>query len=292
MAGAVSNPPFKQSATPHCSGYTGSARRTLARRVERVKDCRWRRTEALLQYLTNTGDKIMRILLIDDHGLFRAGLEQLLRALNTELAIASVNSFFALEKQVQTLGQFDLVLLDYHIPGDDPLLNIAKARGLFPRSKLVLISAETDCAIILTAIEHGASGFIPKRAEPDVLIVALKLVLAGGVYLPAEIAAYLQAQQPPPAVAHYSSRAKIDPPNPSSECAETLSPAIALSDLSRRQKQVLQLAINGLSNQQIGEELSISIDTVKAHLSNIYRTLGIHSRTQAVLLCHTNGGLE
>ncbi len=229
----------------------------------------------------------MRVLLVDDHGLFRAGLEQLLRALNTQITISSIANFSALEPHKESTEQFDLVLLDYHIPGDDPLSNIAKARELFAKSKLVLISAETDCSTILTAIEHGASGFIPKRADPDVLIVALKLVLAGGVYLPSEIASYLQAQQRP---AQYRAN-HVDGSSMGGERSEASFKPNHLSNLSQRQQEVLHLVINGLSNQQIGEELNISIDTVKAHLSNIYRALGIHSRTQAILLCHTNEGM-
>jgi DNA-binding NarL/FixJ family response regulator len=214
----------------------------------------------------------MNVLIIDDHGLFRAGLEQLLRSLDDSMSITSIACFSELDSVDLKPHSIDLVLLDYHIPGDDPLQNIRKTRELLPKSKTVLVSAETNCDTILIAIDNGISGFIPKRADPDVLIVALQLVLAGGVYLPHEVISYFQNLLP-----------TLDKSTPALPILETL---------TGRQKQVLKLAINGFSNLQISKELNISIDTVKSHLGSAYGTLGVHSRTQAVLACHELGGLS
>ena len=213
----------------------------------------------------------MNILIIDDHGLFRAGLEQLLLSLDAKTTITSASSLSELNNADQNPNAIDLVLLDYHIPGANPVENIRNVRTSFPKSKTVLVSAETNSDAIVTAIDLGVSGFIPKRAEPNVLIAALQLVMVGGVYLPDEV------------TAHYQSLA-LDPQH-------TVLPKSPTIALTLRQEEVLRLAVNGLSNIQICEELTVTIDTVKAHLSNAYRALGVHSRTQAVIACHEFEGI-
>ncbi|MEO0369132.1 MAG: response regulator transcription factor [Pseudomonadota bacterium] len=209
----------------------------------------------------------MNIFIIDDHGLFRAGLTQILAALDSSNQLTALAGVTDLD-QIENDDPADLVLLDLHIPGEQSESNIVKVRTLFPLAKIVVVSAETDPSKILKAIEQGASGYIPKSANPDVLAAALALVLAGGVYLPPEIGSYFQAL-----------------------AADSKEPDNPLDELSARQKEVLRLAINGQSNNDIAASLSISLDTVKAHLSNAYRCLGVHSRTQAVLKCHELGGL-
>ncbi len=228
----------------------------------------------------------MNILIVDDHSLFRAGLEKLLSSMNetiSAIAVGNLDEFEVLKLNTSNdsnnndLGTLpDLVLLDYHIPGHDPLENILTARRLFPLARTVLISAETQSDVILNAIEHGVSGFIPKHTNPDVLIAALELVMAGGVYLPQEISVHYQAQS----IDHALQKDSTPRTEPN------------LARLSLRQRQVLKRAIKGLSNQQIANDLGITIDTVKAHLSKSYRTLQVNSRTQALLVCKQLGGLE
>ena len=213
----------------------------------------------------------MNILIIDDHGLFRAGIEKLLQSLDADATIFSASSLSNLSSLEQDLYAIDLVLLDYHIPETNPIENIASVRARFPKSKTVLVSAETSSDAIVTAIELGVSGFIPKRAEPNILIAALQLVMAGGVYLPDEV------------TTHYQSLA-INP-------RHAVLPKSPAQTLTHRQKEVLQMAVNGLSNVQICQDLNITIDTVKAHLSKAYRALGVHSRTQAVIACHELEGI-
>lgn len=222
----------------------------------------------------------MRIVILDDHGLFRVGLEHLLRNLDPSLVIDNLASVAELEQLAITKPTvdpaIDLVLLDYHLPGAGAEQNIATVRAALPKSKIVVVSAETDPHKIVQVIDLGACGFIPKSADPDLLSAALTLVMAGGVFLPSSLSN------------HYKTLASssLKTPNKSSADLSTQRTTSAIDNLSPRQLDTLKLAIDGLSNQEIAESLNISVDTVKAHLSQAYKTLGVSSRTQAVLCWH------
>jgi DNA-binding NarL/FixJ family response regulator len=198
----------------------------------------------------------MNILLIDDHALFREGLKFLLRSLDAALEVDEAGDCAkALEHAARRT--YNLVLLDLKMPGVAGLDALAALRDAIPAAPLVVLSGEDNPGVVRAAIERGAMGFIPKSSTPEVLIQALRLVLARGVYLP-------------PAV--------LDAP------AE---PATAESDkalrgLTPRQMDVLHCVIQGKSNKVIARELDVSEGTVKAHLSSVLRALGARSRTEAV----------
>lgn len=203
----------------------------------------------------------MHIVIIDDHGLFRAGLAQLLLSLNPSLSVTCCADLPEFDTSVNQ-SAVDLVLLDYHLPGYRAQDAIHFVRNRLPKAKIVLVSAETDPHKILLSIDEGACGFIPKSSDPELLSAALALVVAGGVYLPGHL------------VSHYQS------------IATQSKSENRLADLSARQRDVLALVVDGLSNQTVAEALNISPETVKVHLGKIYKTLGVNSRTQATLYCH------
>jgi DNA-binding NarL/FixJ family response regulator len=203
---------------------------------------------------------VMKILLVDDHPLLRGGMRFLLGSLDTEFEMDEAsNCSQALERVAGR--SYDLVLLDLNMPGLNGLDALAAMRDAAPGTPLVVLSAESDPGVIRAAIEGGAMGFIPKSSTSEVLIQALRLVLAQGVYLPALV---LEAKPTAPAPAARQ-------PGPT-----------ALPGLTPRQMEVLRCVIRGMQNKAIARELELSEGTVKAHLSAVYQALGAHSRTEAV----------
>jgi DNA-binding NarL/FixJ family response regulator len=203
----------------------------------------------------------MQILLIDDHALFRSGLKFLLSDLDEGLVFAEAATLKEAEKTSQQ--QFDLILLDWNLPGHKGETTLARVRELFNEATIVILSGEEDPALVRKAVDLGASGFIPKSSLPVVMVSALRLVLAGGIYLPAEL--LFQNQTP-----RFASQNGSPP---------TFNP---LSFLSERQQQALMLAVKGKSNKEISRELEVSEGTVKQHLSTAFRLLNVNNRTEAV----------
>ena len=204
----------------------------------------------------------MNILLVDDHPLLRGGMRFLLRSLDAGLEMDEAsNCTQALE--LVAGRSYDLVLLDLKMPGLNGLDALAALREAAPGMPLVVLSGESDPGVVRAAIEGGAMGFIPKSSTPEVLIQALRLVLAHGVYLPPLVldAAYAALSSAP-----------VLP-----RTATTVLPG-----LTPRQMEVLRCVIRGEPNKVIARELDLSEGTVKAHLSAVFQALGAHSRTEAV----------
>ncbi len=207
------------------------------------------------------GSAPLNLLLVDDHALFREGLKFLLRGLDEELVIDEAESCAA---ATERQGQFpyDLILLDLNLPKLGGLDALAAIRAAFPGTPLVVLSGEDDPRVIRATIEHGAMGFVPKSSTPEILIGALRLILAHGVYLPL-------------------SALESDTPEPVAHAAE-VDPDIVLGNLSSRQVEVLRCVIKGQPNKLIARNLALSESTIKAHLSAVFRALGAHNRTEAV----------
>lgn len=209
----------------------------------------------------------MRILIVDDHALFRQGLKFLLRDLDADLEIAEAAGC---EQAMQLAAQpFSIVLLDLHMPGIAGLEALDAIRHAFESSRIVVLSGEEDPRQVRRAIDAGAAGFIPKSSSPEVLLGALRLVLAGGVYLPA--VALKGVGEPELAAAGPMTTDRLN------------------EALSERQMEVLRQAVQGKANKVIARELKISEGTVKAHLSAAFRALGVHNRTEAVYAAAQSG---
>jgi DNA-binding NarL/FixJ family response regulator len=210
----------------------------------------------------------VHILLVDDHALFRSGLKFLLQQLDTGLVLDEAgNCAQALERAAAQ--RYDLVLLDLNMPGVSRLDALAALREAVPDSPVVVLSGEADPAVVKGAIERGAMGFIPKSATPELLIEALRLVLAHGVYLPLEVLASAPAA---PAPAPAASEGGAAP-----------------GGLTPRQLEVLRYVIQGKPNKVIARELNLSEGTVKTHLSSVLRAFGARNRTEAVFAAAKQG---
>ena len=206
----------------------------------------------------------MKVLLIDDHALFREGLALLLRPLlvgiETQLAGSCEEAFALLEKG----GPAELALIDLSMPGMPGLQGIRCLRERWPTMTVVALSSSDDLDTVMAAIDAGAMGFIPKSSTPQVLEAALNLVLVPSVYLPPS--AFLRG--------HASS------PEPSA-AAPRCTPADL--GLTARQADVLYLMLQGMSAKLIQRALDRAPSTVKTHTSDVLRVLKVTTRTQAVV---------
>jgi DNA-binding NarL/FixJ family response regulator len=208
--------------------------------------------------------RMITLLVVDDHALFRGGMRLLLADLGVSARVLEAES---VEAAVAMDERPDLVLLDLHLCGLSGKPALAMIRERMPDATVVAMSGEEDPKLIRATIEDGASGFIPKTSTPGVMIGALRLVLAGGVYLPPQV---LRADAAP---VHAAGRA----------AGRAAAPAAgALDSLTPRQVDSLMLAIRGKSNKAIARDLGVSEGTVKQHLSAAFRVLGVDNRTQAV----------
>lgn len=209
----------------------------------------------------------MNILIIDDHTLFRTAIESMLTSLEKDITIQQFENCSSAIADSKGKAKVDLILLDYNIPGSSASENINRARNNFEHAKIVILSGEDEPEKIIQAIDYGVSGFIPKSSEPQVLIAALQLVLAGGVYLPEQVLRYQGTNKN-----ENTSNSKLSPT------------ATSLKNLSDRQLEVLMHVIDGKNNKTIAREVNLSLGTVKSHLSGAYYALGVSNRTEAVVL--------
>jgi DNA-binding NarL/FixJ family response regulator len=205
----------------------------------------------------------MKILLVDDHALFREGLKLLLAKLNRQAEVLDAHDLAAaLEVAEQDTG-IELVLFDLGLPGVTGLAALAEFRRLNPALPVVVLSGLTDRRTVIEALEHGAMGFIPKSATPETLDHALQTVLNGGIHLPAST---MEDAEP----------LRFVPGCPPLKQMSEL-------NLTERQIQVFKLIVQGRPNKLIARDLGVSESTVKAHIKPILKALNVTSRVGAIL---------
>jgi len=204
----------------------------------------------------------MRILIVDDHPLFRQGLRALLAGLDPSVEVEEAGS--VAEALAPGERAIDLVLLDMKLPDCSGLEALHAVKAVFEHVPVVVISAEVDPTLILRTIDAGASGFVTKTTNAAVAVQALRLVLASGIYLPPEAAV--------------ATRAGHD--------------ALRMDLFSERQLDVLQGLLQGKPNKVIARELGIAEGTVKTHTSAIFQILGVSNRTAAYRRVHESGLLQ
>jgi DNA-binding NarL/FixJ family response regulator len=209
----------------------------------------------------------MKILLADDHPLFREGVKQVLCQLDEHTEIVDAQDYPTLFIQAQIHPDLDLALIDLNMPGMSARHGILEFRHRFPDLPLVILSASESLQDIEQAIEAGALGYVLKSSPSSVILHALQLVLAGGMYLPPMMA------EPPPVEATHT-------------LFQTNKPGIALTT---RQTEVLHCLLKGMPNKIIARNLNFSEGTVKIHLAAIFRALGVNNRTEAVIAARRVG---
>jgi len=217
----------------------------------------------------------MKVLLIDDHPLFREGIALLLRPLVQPLEALQAGSFEEARGLLNDEADVDLILIDLGLPGVSGMEGLLNLRADFPAVPVVVVSANDDRETVLATLDAGAMGFIPKSSTPQVMIAALRLILDHGIYLPPKVFMSSQAPAPAPAVMVHD--------GVGGDAAGRRRTAADLG-LTARQEDVLHLLLQGMSAKLIGRRLDLSISTVKAHTTAVLRALNVTSRTQAVVV--------
>ena len=214
----------------------------------------------------------MKILIADDHRL-------VMEAVKAKLAELEPGIEFVLAMSVDELlaaasDDLDLALVDLNMPGAEGQSHIDELRRRHPAVPVIVRSGTEDPTVMRTAIERGVLGFIPKAYSPDVMISAVRLVLAGGVYVPP----MMLSAVPPGVVAGVPTAEAVRHPGGGMPTLDHLR-----NVLTDRQVEVLQLLSQGKPNKLIGRSLGISEGTVKIHLAAIFRALNVRNRTEAVV---------
>ena len=200
-----------------------------------------------------------RVLIADDHPLFRGALREALNRLFDRVEVAEAGTFEQVVECLEAGGEADLILLDLQMPGVRGFSGLMYLRAQYPSLPVAIVSANDDPAVIRHCMEFGAAGFLPKTLGVEALRGAIARVLAGEMWTPPDV--------------ELAGAADV----------ETAALIRRLATLTPQQVRVLMMLSGGLLNKQIAYELGVSEATVKAHVSAILQKLGVDSRTQAVI---------
>jgi DNA-binding NarL/FixJ family response regulator len=211
----------------------------------------------------------MKILVCDDHALIREAMRGVLKDLVPDATVIEASDARQLTEAIQTNPEPELLLLDLNLPDQGGLEILADLRERHPAISVVVLSAFQDRDTVRRALDLGALGFIPKNTEREVVLGALRLVLAGGIYIPRQA---LDGAAPRAAANGASTS--------TGNLRERLPPGLGLTE---RQVQVLALVMEGKSNKAISRALSLAEHTVKNHMTAIFKALRVTSRTEAVI---------
>jgi two-component system, NarL family, nitrate/nitrite response regulator NarL len=201
----------------------------------------------------------MKLLIVDDHAIVREGVAAMLRQAGPDTVVLQAGDGAEGVQLAETHPDLDAVFLDLQMPGTDGMSAVPEFGRRRPALPVIVLSSSEDPADVRRALSLGALGYVPKSALPQTLLSALRLVLAGDIYVPPlmlDAAAQGAASEP----------------------AADASRQGALTD---RQLEVLRLLSEGLSNKEIGRALNLSDKTVKAHITVIFKALDVVNRTQA-----------
>jgi DNA-binding NarL/FixJ family response regulator len=205
----------------------------------------------------------MKILIVDDHALFREGLCHVLNAYDEEVSIVEASDYDHALQHVSDNPDLDMILLDLNMPGKDGFVTLESFTKLYPALPVVIISASILQSNVQRALDAGAVGYIPKDTTSAVMLSALRLILSGGIYVPQGL---------------LNSQGNSVDVNGSNE-----------SSLTARQVEVLNLIVQGCSNKEIASKMDVAEATVKMHVTAILKSLGVNNRTQAAMAAEKLG---
>ena len=220
----------------------------------------------------------MKILIADDHRLIIEAVKSKLAELRA--GIEFVVAMSVAEMMRVASDDLDLALVDLNMPGAKDHEHIDDLRRIHPSLPIVVLSGSEDTAVVRRLLGLGVLGFIPKAYSAEVMLSAVRLVLAGGVYVPPMMLGTLPAWVAAgvPEIERTRPMAALTSEAPSTHELEQLR-----NVLTERQVEVLRLLSQGKPNKLIGRSLNISEGTVKIHLAAIFRALNVRNRTEAVI---------
>ena len=202
---------------------------------------------------------MIKVAIVDDHQLFREGLVYILKSLEQGVTILQTANYDGALNVMDEHPDLDMVLLDLRMPGLDGYSLLETARISYPKLPIAVLSASRDRKEIQRAIDLSAVGFIPKDSSGKMLLNAVRMMLDGGMYLP-------------PEMAEKGEQSTGEWP-----------------DLTPRQLEVLNMIAVGASNKVIAADLGVAESTIKMHITAVFKTLGVSSRTQAALVAQDKG---
>lgn len=214
----------------------------------------------------------MKLIIVDDHTLFRNGMALLLKARCPDCEIWEGDGLDAALAEAKEHPEADAALLDLQMPGMDGVQGIRRFRELHPKLPLIILTGAEEPLQIQSVLSAGASGFIPKSSTPSVMLSAIQLVLSGGTYIPPQV---LMCPATSP---------RVLPGAAGQDRTQT--------QLTERQMQVLRLLAAGKPNKLICRELNIEEGTVKAHIATVFRMLDVTNRTEAATVARQIGLLS
>lgn len=206
----------------------------------------------------------MKILIADDHALFRDGLALRLEQIAPEAVILQAASYSQVFKLLKEDNGISMLVLEVEMQDMPWLDSLKEIRKIAPHTAIVVVSASEDNRTIRTILATGVKGYIPKRSDAKVFNNALKLVLDGGTYVPPML---------------------ID----NAPLNNLSGKSTGIKTLTTRQSQVLDLIAQGKSNKQIAYDMGVSESTVKLHINALLRSLHVTNRTQAVITAQKLG---
>ena len=202
-----------------------------------------------------------KILIADDHPLFREAMKQVLPEVISDCDILEAESFYQLQETLKISSNIDLLLMDLHMPGNNGFAGLTSIKTEYPSIAVVMVSATDSAKIIRRSFDFGASGYIPKSSAFDIIKQAIKCVMNGDIWMPD----------------HLKSEVESADPNDNEF-------AIKIASLTPQQFKVLSMIADGQLNKQIAYDLDIRETTVKQHVSSILRKLKVINRTGAGIM--------
>lgn len=202
----------------------------------------------------------MQFLIVEDHMLIRDALVPLLEELADDVRVLQSGTLAGALEKIEANDNLDLIILDLRLPDMSGLAGLKAIRSSAPDAKVVVLSGNYDRRDMVTAFDYGAAGFLPKSLSTGSLINALKVVLSGEKYIPSDVLLAIADTSDP--------LSSLESDNP-------------LRQLTLRQKEVLALLMEGLTNKAIAGKLGVEEVTAKLHVKNIFKKLGAKNRTEA-----------
>jgi DNA-binding NarL/FixJ family response regulator len=218
-------------------------------------------------------ERMMRVLIADDHRLIVEGVKLKLAELGDGVEFTVAMDVDSLMQALHE-SEPDVALIDLAMPGSDRGQHLEAIRKQYPRLPILVLSGSEDPAVMKRVLDMGINGYVPKAYSPDVMLSAVRLVMAGGIYVPP------LALEP---------RRNAETSDPASLSIDTAATAFNHHEerlqelLTERQRDVLRLLSQGKPNKVIARDLGISEGTVKIHLAAIFRALNVRNRVEAVV---------
>lgn len=203
---------------------------------------------------------MVKFLIADDHPLFREALRSALQTEFNKVVYLESDSFASTMEVIRKNRRLNLILLDLTMPGCENYYGLLRVKQNFPDIPVAVVSANEDIEVISQVVEFGADAYIPKSTPTSDFIHAIKLVLDGETWIPEDVKQQLVEVK-----------------------SETKEIAQKVRELTPKQFQVLRHIKLGMMNKQIADTLNVTEATVKAHISSIFKSLGVKSRTQILV---------